>query len=340
MVELKDLIKVGIHFGHKTSRWCPQMAPFIWGEKNKIHLIDISKTAILLERAANFLRESTQNGRQILWIGTKKAAQPIIKKVSDELKMPYVINRWVGGTLSNFDQIKKAITHLLHLQDAIKKMDSYHTKKELSALNKEIYRLERNVGGIINLNYPPAVIVVVDAKKERAAVKEALSHGIPVIAMVDTNTDPTGINFVIPSNDDSSRSVAFILNYLETYAKKGQDIYRQKQAEKEAEKIEKKREKLKAKTKPLETKKVKEDLEKPKPTSKKEEKQVSKTEDIKTISKKITKEKPATVKKEIKEEKKSKEKTKNEGVTKKAASKAEVTTKKKVIKKKETTKKE
>lgn len=245
MIEFKELFKSGVHFGHRTSRWAPQMAPYIWGTKNKIHLIDISKTSILLNRAAQFLKEvGKKNEQQILFVGTKKAARPIIKKVADGTDMPYVINRWIGGTLSNNSQVKKAITRLLHLQDIIKKSTSYHTKKELSMLKKEIARLEKNIGGIMNFTHPPSALVVVDAKKEHAAIREALKLGIPVIAMVDTNTDPEAINFVIPSNDDSVRSIECIINHLASAFQEGRA---------EAEKLKPKKEEKKKEVKVKET---------------------------------------------------------------------------------------
>ena len=221
MINLQDLLAAGVHFGHRTHRWSPKMRPFIWGAKNKIHLIDISKTAFLLERAVQFVKESTSNGGVILWVGTKKAARQTIESTGQSLDMPYVIHRWIGGTLSNFGQIKKAMTRYLHLRDILSKTSRYTSKKELSQLQKELARLEKNVGGILKLNFPPAALVLVDAKKECAAIREARNLGIPVIAMVDTNTDPTGINFVIPANDDAPRSISCIMSILAQAAQEG-----------------------------------------------------------------------------------------------------------------------
>jgi small subunit ribosomal protein S2 len=225
MVDIKDLLKAGVHFGHKTSRWSPKMNPFIWGSKNKIHLIDIAKTSFLLERAGNYLKNIASQGKSILFIGTKKAAQKSVLDIATKLKQPYVTNRWIGGTLTNFDQVKKAITRLLHLQDVIKKPTEHYKKKELSMLQKEVERLEKNIGGILNLGFPPGAIVVVDAKKEASSIREALNANVPVVSMVDTNTDPAGINFVIPSNDDSPRSITFILEYLGAMIEEGQKTY-------------------------------------------------------------------------------------------------------------------
>ncbi len=234
MISLKEMLKAGVHFGHKTSRWSPAMAPYIWGSRNKIHLIDVSKTAFLLERCGKFLKEKASEGGSFLWVGTKKPAQDIVKSVALKLKMPYVAYRWIGGTLSNYDQIKKAITKLLYLKDAVSKPGAHYTKKEISVMQKEYGRLEKNLGGIIDLKFPPTAIIVVDAKKEHSAVKEAIRMGVPVVALVDTNTDPDGINFVIPANDDSSRSIKFILRYLADCIADGRKVYEVNLKEEEA----------------------------------------------------------------------------------------------------------
>jgi small subunit ribosomal protein S2 len=235
-IDLKEMLKAGIHFGHKTSRWSPRMAPYIWGSRNKIHLIDISKTAFLLEKSGKFLKEEASNGRMFLWVGTKKAARKVMLEVSKNTKMPFVINRWIGGTLSNHDQVKKAVTRLLHLRDVVSRPTTHYKKKEIVMISKEIERLEKNVGGIIGLGYPPAAVVVVDAKKENAAVREAFKLGIPVISIVDTNTDPEGVNFVIPANDDSPKSISFIIKYLEEQIQEGVTLFQEKKKEEIAEK--------------------------------------------------------------------------------------------------------
>ena len=231
MLDLREMLKTGIHFGHKTSRWCPKMRPYIWGSKNKIYLFDIAKTAALLEKIGALTKEVASRGGVFLFVGTKKAAQPIVEKVGKSVNMPYVINRWVGGTLSNYDQVKKAITRLLHLRDVVTKSSGYYKKEEIVMLQKEIARLEKNVGGIIDLTFPPAALIVVDAKKERAAIKEASALGIPIIAMVDTNTDPEGVSYIIPSNDDSPKAIEFVLNYIESCIKDGQKIHAENKAQ-------------------------------------------------------------------------------------------------------------
>lgn len=223
--DIKGMLQAGVHFGHKTSRWSPKMRPYIWGSSNKVHLIDVSKTAFLLGHAGAFLKSVAMQGGVFLWVGTKRPAQDIVKKTAESLKMPYIINRWVGGTLSNYNQVKKAVTRLLYLRDVLDKPTGNYKKKEMVMIQKEVARLEKNVGGIIDLQYPPAAVIVVDAKREYSAIKEASSLGVPVIGLVDTNTDPEGINYVIPANDDSPKSIAFIMNYLETCAREGREYY-------------------------------------------------------------------------------------------------------------------
>lgn len=235
MIDVRELLAAGVHFGHKTSRWSPKMRPYIWGSKNKIHLIDVSKTAILLERIGAFIKEITSNGGVFLFVGTKKPAQPIIHRVATSLKMPFVVNRWVGGTLTNYDQVKKAITRLLHLRDVAQKATSYYKKKEIVMLQKEILRLEKNIGGIIDLEYPPAGIIIVDANREQTAVREASYVGIPVIALVDTNTDPEGVSHVIPTNDDSPKAINFVLNYLEACILDGKKLFEEKKTQERAQ---------------------------------------------------------------------------------------------------------
>lgn len=233
MIELKKLIAVGAHFGHQTSRWCPKMERYIWGQKNSVHLIDVSKTAQEMEKAAQFLKDVAAQGKNILWIGTKKAAQDAMRSSAIDLNMPYVTHRWVGGTLSNYTQVRKSVTKLLHFEDIINKSDKFphYTKKELNVFGKIVDRLKKNVGGIKNLAWPLGAIVVVDVTKERSAIKEAATMGIPVVAIVDTNGDPSNIDFVIPANDDAPRVVKLIIEYLSGSVAQGKELAKQKSAE-------------------------------------------------------------------------------------------------------------
>jgi len=235
MIEFRDLIQAGLHFGHQKSRWCPKMAPYIWGHRNGIHLIDVSKIAFNLEKSAQFLESVAAKGETILWVGTKKSAKTMVESIGKNLNMPYVSHRWVGGTITNFYQVKKAVTKYLHLLDVIKKAtDSMYTKKELVVFQKSADRLGKTVGGLIDLKMPVGAIVLIDVKKEATALQEAVSAGVPVVALVDSNGDPSGVDFVIPGNDDSPKAIKFVLDYLAAGAARGLD---KKSLQEEAEAI-------------------------------------------------------------------------------------------------------
>lgn len=223
MIDFRKLITAGVHFGHQTSRWSPKMKPYIWGHKNGVHLIDVSKAAIQLEKAAHFLEKVASEGKAILWVGTKKPAQQSVKDIAAGLNMPFVSHRWIGGTLSNFSQVKKSVTKLLHFQDVLDRSDKFpnYTKKELNIIQKSVKRLQDNIGGITGLAWPIGAIVIVDVRKEHSALKEAVRMGLPVVGLVDTNNDPSGVDFVIPGNDDSPRSIKTILEYLAEFAARG-----------------------------------------------------------------------------------------------------------------------
>jgi small subunit ribosomal protein S2 len=263
MIDFRELVKAGVHFGHQKSRWSPKMAPYIWGFKNNVHLIDVSKTASQLEKAAHFLQKLAEDDKTILWVGTKRPAQEAIFATACSLKMPYVNNRWIGGTLSNFPQVKKSITKLMHFEDVIARAQnaSHYTKKELNTFQKIVDRLEKNVGGIRNLKMPVGALVVVDVHKERSAIREASTMGIPVVALVDTNSDPSLVNYVIPANDDAPRSITLILNYLRDAVAKGIEVAQKKQKEARVKLLEEKKEAQVAK-KVLAAKVAKEDLPK------------------------------------------------------------------------------
>ena len=214
-IDLRLLIKNGVHFGHQTSRWNPKMEPYIWGYKNDIHLIDVSKTAHQLEQASKFLESVASEGRTILIVGTKKAAQEAVKKIAQELNVPFVMHRWVGGTFSNYRQVRKAIANMIHYEDILAKSEQFpYNKKELNTLKKRVGRLDNIVGGIRNLSWPVGAVVVIDVKKEHVCVKEAVTMGIPVVGIVDTNSDPEVINYVIPANDDAPRSINVLMDYI------------------------------------------------------------------------------------------------------------------------------
>lgn len=214
MIDLKKLVKAGVHFGHQTARWNPKMAFYIWGSRSGVHLIDVSKTAHQLEKAAKFLESVAADGKQIMWVGTKKQAQGTVAKVA-AINMPYVTHRWIGGTLTNSSQVRKSITRLLHFEDIVaKSTDSHYKKKEIGTFQKIVDRLQKNIGGIRTLRWPVGAVVLVDVRKEQTALREAHAMGIPVVALVDTNSDPSCVDYVIPANDDSPKSIQVIIEHL------------------------------------------------------------------------------------------------------------------------------
>jgi small subunit ribosomal protein S2 len=228
-----ELVKAGVHFGHQKSRWCPKMKQYIWGYKNGVHLINVALTADNLRKAEKFLEAIAAEGKPVLWVGTKKAASKTIAEIGTRLNQPFVNHRWLGGLLLNWSQVKKSLTRLLHYEDVLAKSEAnpFYTKKELNTYKKTADKLEKTVGGIRKLVFPVGAIVIVDVSKEQSAVKEAALMGLPIIAIVDTNSDPSDVDFVIPANDDSPQSVGLLLNELaaavergnETFAKKGRE---------------------------------------------------------------------------------------------------------------------
>ncbi|MBR3835845.1 MAG: 30S ribosomal protein S2 [Clostridia bacterium] len=211
VVSMKQLLEAGVHFGHQTRRWNPKMAQYIFTERNGIYIIDLQKTVGKLEEAYMFIREVAANGDEVLFVGTKKQAQDSVKEEAIRCGMPYVNARWLGGMLTNFNTIKKRIKRL----EQLKKMEADGTfdllpKKEVIKLNLEIEKLEKFMGGIVNMKKQPAAMFIVDPRKERIAVQEAKKLGIPLVAVVDTNCDPDEIDYVIPGNDDAIRAVRLI----------------------------------------------------------------------------------------------------------------------------------
>ena len=220
-----ELVKAGVHFGHQKSRWCPKMEPYIWGYKNKVHLINVALTASQLEKSEKFLEAIAADGGTVMWVGTKKAASKSIAEVGARLNQPFVNHRWLGGTLLNWSQVKKSLTRLLHYEDVLAKSESnpFYTKKELNLYKKTADKLEKTVGGIRKLALPVSAIVIVDVSKEQSAVKEAVLMGTPIIAIVDTNSDPSDIDYVIPGNDDSPQAISLILNKLADSVVRGRE---------------------------------------------------------------------------------------------------------------------
>jgi small subunit ribosomal protein S2 len=214
-ISMKELLEAGVHFGHQTRRWNPKMKPYIFGARNGIHIIDLQKTVRLFKVAYEFVVKTVSEGYSILFIGTKKQAHESIIEESERCGMFYVVNRWLGGTLTNFQTIKKSIARLKELE-AMKRDGTIerYTKKEILKMEKEIIKLEKNLGGIKNMDDLPGAIFVVDPKREHIAVKEGRRLGIPVIAIADTNCDPDEIDFIIPGNDDAIRAIRLVCSKI------------------------------------------------------------------------------------------------------------------------------
>lgn len=210
VVPLEELLEVGCHFGHQARRWHPKMKKYIWAERDGVHIVDLAKTQALLSEACQLVATLVGSGKTIIFLGTKRQASPIIEEEAKRAGMPFVAKRWLGGTLTNWKQLKRSIDRLKDLESKRTSGDlDRYTKKERVLIDREIERLERTVGGLRNLQALPDALFVVDIKREEAAVAEAKKIGIPIIAIVDTNCDPD-VDVVIPANDDAIRSIQLI----------------------------------------------------------------------------------------------------------------------------------
>nr|WP_314896143.1 30S ribosomal protein S2 [uncultured Flavobacterium sp.] len=214
-VEVKELLEAGVHFGHMTRKWDPNMAPYIYMERNGIHIINLYKTAAKIEEANEALKKIAASGRKILFVATKKQAKDIVADKAKAANMPYITERWPGGMLTNFVTIRKAVKKMATI-DKMKKDGTFMTlsKKERLQVDRLRAKLEKNLGSIADMSRLPAALFVVDIKAEHIAIKEAQKLNIPVFAMVDTNSDPREVEFVIPSNDDASKSIDKILSLV------------------------------------------------------------------------------------------------------------------------------
>jgi small subunit ribosomal protein S2 len=214
-IEIQELLDAGVHFGHLTRKWDPNMAPYIYGERNGVHIIDLYKTSAKIEEASDALRKIATSGRKILFVATKKQAKDIIAEKAASVNMPYITERWPGGMLTNFMTIRKAVKKMSVI-DRMKVDGSFDalSKREKLQINRQREKLEKNLGSITDMTRLPGAIFVVDVKKEHIAVAEAKKLSIPIFAMVDTNSDPRDIDFVIPSNDDASKSITKVLSYI------------------------------------------------------------------------------------------------------------------------------
>lgn len=211
---IKDLLEAGAHFGHQTSRWNPKMKRFIFGERNGIYIIDLSKTLHELRNCQNLVRELASQHRSILFVGTKKAAKAIVREQAERCGEFYVCERWLGGMMTNLQTLRQSIKKLDRIEKRIATGGEGLTKKELSLLTKDQLKLEKNLSGVRGMRKVPGLLIIVDPSKESIAVCEARKLGIPIMALVDTNCDPDPIDHIIPCNDDAQRSIKLILETL------------------------------------------------------------------------------------------------------------------------------
>lgn len=234
---MKQLLEAGVHFGHQSSRWNPKMAPYIFGEKNGVYIINLEKTVEAIEKACSFLRDIAAKGKFVLFVGTKKQAQDIILEQASRCGMFYINSRWLGGTLTNFQTIKKSIRRLKELE----KMQTEGkflelTKKEVTLFTKEMEKLKKNLQGISSMEGLPGALFVIDSKREDIAVKEACKLSIPIVAIVDTNCDPDFIDYPIAGNDDAIRSIRLVTSIISDAVLQGRENYLKESKAREEEK--------------------------------------------------------------------------------------------------------
>ena len=237
-VEVKELLEAGVHFGHLTRKWDPNMAPYIYMERNGIHIINLYKTAAKIEETAEALKKIAASGKKILFVATKKQAKDIVAEKAGAVNMPYITERWPGGMLTNFVTIRKAVKKMASI-DRMKKDGTFNTlsKKERLQVDRLRAKLEKNLGSISDMTRLPGALFVVDIKREHIAIKEAQKLNIPIFAMVDTNSDPRQVDFMIPSNDDASKSINKVLSLVTSAIADGLAERKSEKAEKEAKAV-------------------------------------------------------------------------------------------------------
>ncbi len=232
----EEMLKAGLHFGHQTKRWNPKMKRYIFGKRNGIHIIDLKKTEVLLEEALQLIADTIMRGRKVLLVGTKKQANERIQKAAEETQQPYVVNRWLGGMLTNAKTVRKSIDRMVELEKMMEEgPEVQRSKRELSRLSRELERLHSNLNGIRDMERLPGAVLVIDINREANAVKEARCLKIPVIATLDTNCDPDQVDYPIPANDDSIRAINLIMSLIEQTIK---DASKKYDEAREAEKME------------------------------------------------------------------------------------------------------
>jgi len=236
-VEVKELLEAGVHFGHLTRKWDPNMAPYVYMERNGIHIINLYKTAAKMDEAGEALAKIAASGRKILFVATKKQAKDIVAEKAGSINMPFITERWPGGMLTNFVTIRKAIKKMSTI-DRMKKDGTFLTlsKKERLQVDRLRAKLEKNLGSIVDMTRLPGALFVVDIKREHIAIKEAQKLNIPIFAMVDTNSDPRQVDYVIPANDDASKSIDKILTHVTNAVSSGLNERKAAKADKDAAK--------------------------------------------------------------------------------------------------------
>ena len=222
-IDPKDLLAAGAHFGHKTSNWHPKMAPYIYGVRGDVHIIDLVKTAPLLEEALDAIVQTVSEGKQVMLVGTKRQAIELIRDSAESIKQPYVVERWLGGMLTNWQTMTERIKRLKKLEEQMEsgELESKYNKLEVQRYQEEIDRLNHIFGGVRDMGGMPGIVFVVDIRNEETAIKEAKKLGIPVIGIADTNVDPSVVDFPVPANDDAIKTIAFILEKITEAVKTG-----------------------------------------------------------------------------------------------------------------------
>lgn len=234
-ISLEELLESGAHFGHQVARWHPKIEPYLYGRRDGVHIFDLIKTKEALEAALMVLTKTASSGGTILFAGTKRQAKELVAQAAKKVGMPYVVSRWLGGTLTNFEQMRKSCERLAELKKGREAGEfNEYTKKERLLIDREIERLERQFGGIAEMKELPNLLFVVDTKREEGAVSEAERAGVPIVGVVDTNSDPSRIDYPIPMNDDAVRAISYVLDKVVEAVEEGKKgVKEQKEEEKE-----------------------------------------------------------------------------------------------------------
>lgn len=231
-IELTAMLEAGVHFGHQSRRWNPKMAPYIWQNRDGVHIFDLLKVSENLARACESIKQEIKAGKTVAFVGTKRQASSIVKNHAVRAGVPYVVSRWAGGTVTNWQQVKKSIKRLIEIKEGLPKgkFDDY-TKRERVLLEREATRLERLFGGLVELKAAPDVLFIVDINREKAAIKEARAHKIPVYALIDSNSNPDLVDYPIPGNDDAIRSIELMVGAFADAVKEAMDARKNQRVE-------------------------------------------------------------------------------------------------------------